>query len=157
MKFLLLGIISVFCVISLNCEYNIETQTEYNNFSGEWRYNFIQSQDTSSGIYNLREDGNVDCTGQNCVGFNSNDVLISRTWSSIGDRLTVILKYREPSNNNRLVTGTFEATQSSKNYFSGTLSYSTGSQGKWSATKILTENDKIIDESEKKDVGKNSY
>ncbi len=56
MKFFLLGVISVFCVISLNCEYNIETQTEYNNFSGEWRYNFIQSQDTSIGIHNLRED-----------------------------------------------------------------------------------------------------
>lgn len=157
MKFLLLGIISVFCVISLNCEYIIETQTEYNNFSGEWRYKFIQSRDTSIGIYNLRVDGNVDCTGENCAGINSNDVLISRTWSSIGDRLTVILKFREPGNNNRLVTGTFTATQSSKNYFSGTLSYSSGSQGKWSATKILTENDKIIDESEKKAVGKNSY
>ena len=74
--------------ILLSCENNVTLETEYNNFSGYWAQTFRWSDGTTStGTYFLRNDGNVDCTGENCSENNSNYSLVSRTWISIGDKI----------------------------------------------------------------------
>lgn len=130
-----------FCVWFVSCEYNIETQIEYNNFLGRWTAVFdwnVNEKDLVA--YTLQSDGNVNCVGMNCAENITGSTLVSRTWTSTGDNVVITLKYLENNNNNRLVTGLISGRQYSRDQISGTLSYSNGNSGTWTAVRDTTVN-----------------
>lgn len=134
-KIIYLGILA-FSIIILSCENdNTIIAPTYGSFQGNWHYTFRYSNGSiDTGTYHLLSDGNVMCSGENCTEIDPESHFISRTWKQSVNDLEITLKYVEISSNIQ-ITGNFNAIYENVNKFNGTLTWSNGNQGTWSAVR----------------------
>lgn len=124
-----------FSIVLFGCESDSTIITpSYGSFQGSWNYTFRIDGGIQTGTYNLLSDGNVTCSGNNCTENNPDYQFVSRSWKQTVNDLEITLKYIEISNNSQ-INGNFVGMYENENLLNGTLSYSNGTTGTWTATR----------------------